>query len=85
MRPKKYAGKKKKTDTNIQKDLGLDSWDEMMITTTGIKGKNFEASTSNSAQSTDNEENERKIHEPFCWRGKSPLRIEAIPTSPPRV
>ena len=22
---------------------------------------------------------------PFCWRGKSPLRTEAIPTSPDRV
>lgn len=29
----------------------------------GIKGKNFEASTSNSAHSIDNEENERKRHE----------------------
>ena len=39
--------------------------DETTIATTGIKGKNYEASTSNSAQSTNNEENERKRHELF--------------------
>ena len=39
-----------------------------MITTTGIKGKKFEASISNSAQSTYNEETERKRHELFHIR-----------------
>ena len=52
----------------IQKDLGSDSGDETKITATCIKGKIFEASTSNSAQSTDNEENERKRHEIFHIR-----------------
>ena len=46
----------------------LDSGDETIIAATGIKGKNSEASTSNYAQSTDNEENERKRHEIFHIR-----------------
>jgi len=40
--------------------LGSDSRDETTIAATGIKGKNFEASTSNSAQSAIDEENEKK-------------------------
>eukprot|EP00253_Pinus_taeda_P034949 PITA_34949 len=68
LRPKKFEGKKKKTATAIQKDLGSDSGDETTITATGIKGKNFEASTSDSAQSTIDEENERKRHELFHIR-----------------
>jgi len=62
LRPKKFDGKKKKTVAGIQKDLGSDSGDETTIATAGVKGKNSEASTSNSAQSTDNEVNERKRH-----------------------
>ena len=48
--------------------MGSDSADETTIATIGIKGKNLEASTSNSAQSTNNEENERKRHEIFHIR-----------------
>jgi len=48
--------------------LGSDAGDETTITTTGIKGKNFEAYTSNSAQTIDSEENERKRHEIFHIR-----------------
>jgi len=68
LKPKKFGGKKKKTDAAIQKDLASESGDETTVTTTGIKGKNYEASTSNFAQSTDNEENERKRHELFHIR-----------------
>lgn len=68
LRPKKFEGKKKNIVVAIQKDLGSNSGDETTITTTCIKGKNFEASTSNSTQSTDNEENERKRHELFHIR-----------------
>lgn len=49
LKPKKFEGKKKKTVVAIQKDLGSDSGDETTIATIGIKGKNSEASTSNSA------------------------------------
>eukprot|EP00253_Pinus_taeda_P021737 PITA_21737 len=66
--PKKFEGKKKKIVVAIQKDLGSDSGDETTIVATGIKGKNSEASTSNFAQSTFDEENERKIHELFHIR-----------------
>jgi len=52
---KKFGGKEKKNAVAIKKDLGLDSGDETTITATGIKGKNSEASTGNSAQSVDNE------------------------------
>ena len=65
LKPKNFDGKKKKTVAAIQKYLGSDSGDETTITATGIKGKNSEASTSNSAQSTIDEENERKRHELF--------------------
>ena len=65
LRPKKFEGKKKKTAAAIQKDLGSDSGDETNIAATRIKGKNSEASTSNFAQSTIDEENERKRHELF--------------------
>jgi len=68
LKPKKFEGKKKKTTATIQKDLGSDSGDETTITAIGIKGKNSEASTSNYAQSTDNEENERKRHGLFHIR-----------------
>ena len=46
----------------------LDSGDETTIAATSIIGKNYEASTSNSAHSTDNEENERRRHELFHIR-----------------
>eukprot|EP00253_Pinus_taeda_P029217 PITA_29217 len=68
LRPKKFEGKKKKTVVAIQKDLGSDSGDETTIAATGIRGKNSEASTSNSAQSIIDEENERKRHELFHIR-----------------
>lgn len=68
VRPKKSEGKNKKIHAAIQKDLGLDSGDETTIATTGIEGKNSEASTSNSAQSVIDEENERKRHEIFHIR-----------------
>eukprot|EP00253_Pinus_taeda_P032857 PITA_32857 len=68
LRPKRYDCKNKKNYAAIQKDLGLDLGDETTIATTGIKGTNSEASTSNSAQSTDNGENERKRHELFHIR-----------------
>jgi len=45
--------------------LGLDSGDETIVAATGIKGKNSEASTSNSTQSVIDEEHERKRHELF--------------------
>ena len=48
--------------------MGSDSRDETTIATTDIRGKNFEASTSNSAQSIIDEENERKRHEIFHIR-----------------
>eukprot|EP00253_Pinus_taeda_P016125 PITA_16125 len=67
-RPKKFKGKKKKTAATIQKDLGSDSRDETTIAGKGVKGKNSEASTSNYAQSTIDEENERKRHEIFHIR-----------------
>eukprot|EP00253_Pinus_taeda_P025207 PITA_25207 len=68
LRPKKFKGKKKKTVAAIQKDLGSESGYETTIATTGIRGKNYEASTSNSTQSTIDEENERKRHEIFHIR-----------------
>ena len=68
LKPKKFGGKKKKTAATIQKDLGSDLGDETTITAIGIKGKNSEASTSNSAQSIDNEDDERKTHELFHVR-----------------
>ena len=68
LRPKKFEGKKKKTTTAIQKDLGSSSGDETTIAATGIRGKSYEASTSNSTQSTIDEENERKRHELFHIR-----------------
>jgi len=48
--------------------LGLDSGDETIIVATSIKGKNSEASTSNSVQSIIDEEHERKIYELFHIR-----------------
>jgi len=60
LRPKKSEGKKKKTATAIQKDLGLDLGDETTIVATGIEGKNSKESTSNSTQSIIDEENDRK-------------------------
>jgi len=68
LRPKKSEGKKRKTAVAIQKDLGPDSGDETTIAATGIKGKDSEASTSNSTQSVIDEENERKRHELFHIR-----------------
>ena len=68
LKPKKFDGKKKKAATAIQKDFGLDSGDETTIIATSIKVKNSEASISNSAQTIDNEENERKRHELFHIR-----------------
>eukprot|EP00253_Pinus_taeda_P032614 PITA_32614 len=68
LRPKKSEGKKKKTAAAIQKDLGSDSGDEIIIAATGIKGKNSEASTSNFSQTIIDEEHERKRHELFHIR-----------------
>ena len=48
--------------------MGSDSGDETTIAATGIKDKNSEASTSNSAQTVNDEENERKRHELFHIR-----------------
>eukprot|EP00253_Pinus_taeda_P034630 PITA_34630 len=67
-RPKKFGGRKKKNATSIQQDLGLDSGGETTITTISIKGKDSKASTSNSAQSVDNENNERERNEIFHIR-----------------
>ena len=64
-KPKKFDGKKNKTTAAVQKYLGSDLGDETTVTATTIKGKNSEASTSNFAQSIDNEKNERKRHEIF--------------------
>eukprot|EP00253_Pinus_taeda_P034246 PITA_34246 len=68
LNPKKSEGKKKKTVAAIQKYLGSNWGDETIIAATGIKGKNSEASTSNSAQSIIDEEHERKRHEIFHIR-----------------
>eukprot|EP00253_Pinus_taeda_P008789 PITA_08789 len=68
LKSKKFGGKKKNIAAAIQKDLGSDLGDEKTVTATGIKGKNSEASISNSTQSIDNEDNERKIHELFRIR-----------------
>jgi len=68
LRPKKLEGKKKKVAATIQNDLGSNSGDETTIAATSIKGKNFQASTSNSPQSTIDEENERKRNELFHIR-----------------
>eukprot|EP00253_Pinus_taeda_P002220 PITA_02220 len=68
LKPKKFDGKKKKIAAVVQKDLGSDLGDEITATATGIKGKNSKASTSNYAQSIDNDENERKRHEIFHIR-----------------
>ena len=54
LKPKKFGGKDIAT---IQKDLGSDSGDETIVTATSIKGKYFEASTSNSSHSIVNESN----------------------------
>jgi len=48
--------------------LGLDSRDETIITAASIQGRNSEASSSNSAQTIDSEENERRRHELFHIR-----------------
>lgn len=68
LKPKNFGGKKKKLVASIQKDLGSDSCDETTSIATGIKAKNYEASTSNSTQSIVNEDNERKIRELFHIR-----------------
>eukprot|EP00253_Pinus_taeda_P019644 PITA_19644 len=68
LKTKKFDGKKKNIVAVIQKDLGSDSSDENTVTATGIKGKSSEASTSNSTQAINNEENERKRHEIFHIR-----------------
>lgn len=56
------------TTRRVDMKTVADSGDETIVTSTGMKGKNFEAFTSNSAQSIDNEENERKRHEIFYIR-----------------
>ena len=68
LKPKKFGGKEKKNVAAIQQDLGLDSGDETIVTTIGIKGKYSEVSISNSAQSVDNENNERERNELFRIR-----------------
>eukprot|EP00253_Pinus_taeda_P024266 PITA_24266 len=65
LKPKKFEGKNKNIVAVIQKDLGSNSRDEATIAATGTKGKNSDASISNSTQSTDIEENETKRHELF--------------------
>ena len=42
--------------------------DEITVAATGIKGKNFKASTNNFAQTIDGEENERRRHKIFHIR-----------------
>ena len=72
-------GKKKTTAATIQKYLGLDSIDETIIAAIGIKGKNSEASTSNSAQSVIDEEHERKRHELFhIWVISKNQKIDTL-------
>ena len=79
LKPKKFGGKKENTTTTIQKDLGSNSGDETTFTGIGIKDKNSESSTSNSAQSIDNEDNERKRHELFHTRVISKhLKIDTL-------
>jgi len=59
----KFGNKgKPKTTTTTQTDLGFDSRDETKVRVTGIKGKNYEASTSSSVQflKVDNEVDEVK-------------------------
>eukprot|EP00253_Pinus_taeda_P014293 PITA_14293 len=68
LRPKMFEIKKKRNAAAIQKYLGSDSGDGTTIVATGIKGKDSEASTSNSAQSIIDGENERKRHELFHIR-----------------
>ena len=63
LRHNNFEGKKKKIVATIQEDFGLDLGDEVTVAATSIKGKNSEASISNSAQSINDEENERKRHE----------------------
>ena len=48
--------------------MGSNSGDETIIAATSIKGKNSEASTSNSTQTIIDEEYERKLHELFHIR-----------------
>lgn len=68
MKPKKFGGKERKNVAAIQKELGSDSGDKATITTTSIKGKDSEASTSNSSYYVDKESNERKRNELFHIR-----------------
>jgi len=68
LKPKKFGGKEKKNAATIQQDLGSNSGDETTVTAIGIKGKDSEASTSNSAQFVDNENNERERNELFRIR-----------------
>lgn len=67
LKPKKFGGNEKKNVIAIQHDLGLESGNETTVTATGIKGKDSEASTSNYAQSIDNENNERERNEIFLY------------------
>ena len=60
LQPKKFGSKERKNVAAIQKDLGSDSGDEKTVTTIGIKVKDSKASTSNSAQSVDNDNNKGK-------------------------
>jgi hypothetical protein len=63
LKPAKFRNKgKPKTTATAQTDMGPDSRDETKVKVTGIKGKNFEASTSSSVQSLkfDNEVDEIK-------------------------
>eukprot|EP00253_Pinus_taeda_P021195 PITA_21195 len=71
LKPKMFDGKKKNTTAAIQKDLGSDLGDETTIAAKSIKGKNSEASTSNSTQTIDSEEKERRRHELFHIRAIS--------------
>jgi len=75
LKPKKFDGKNKKTAAIIQRNLGSGLDDETTVIATCIKGKISEASTSNSAQSFDNEENERKRHKLFLLELCSNIKI----------
>lgn len=71
LKPKKFRSKDRKNVAAIQKDLGLDSGDETMVTAIGIKGKYSKAYTTTSSNSVDNDNDERKRNELFHIRVSS--------------
>jgi len=68
LNPKKFGSKERKNTATVQKDLGSDSCDETMITTSCIQGKYSKVSTSTSFHSIDNDNDERKRNELFHIR-----------------